>query len=407
MVGITRESIYPERNTKKKFRVGKPFFMLTCLSFSSAIYAIVQMNGTLYKDWTDSIIGRMMDKEIVDTNSLKWDDTAEDSSSKGGLLILDTQVSSQQDPPTNGMLNNEVSDRIASKWDNAQDTFAKGGAWHQHPLVVSEYKKRLAAGHDNMVSHILTTYGKKDKCLSIGCGDGGIEIEMVRGGLCSTIKGIDLSPVRIARADENIPDDLKDKIEFKVENAERVTQGNEYDMVLFTHALHHIFDLESMVTVIKERIMKKSGILVLEEYVGPVRWQFPPHHLALMATFLQDLEAKYPHKVEALRQNSLWDGINFVPPDATAIEKDDPSETVRSNEIVPVLSNQMSIVEDVPLGGNLFQWIFHNVYNSLKDEEGLLIVESMLNAEMEAIKDGKIASDYVLQVWKHTEAETA
>lgn len=298
----------------------------------------------------------------------------------------------------------ETASKISSKWDNAQETFAKGGAWHQHPLVVKTYKERVAGGHGSMVSRILDAYGKKGRCLSIGCGDGGIELQMVQGGLCDTMRGIDLSPVRIARANENVPDHLKEAIEFRVENAETDLSGNEYDLVLFTHSLHHIFNLEAMVDAIKGNIMKRSGILVLEEYVGPVRWQFPQHHLDLMTAFLKGLEEEYPHRVEALRQNGLWDGIGFVPPNAEAVKKDDPSETVRSDEIVAVLSERMALAENIPLGGNFFQWIFQNVYNSLDDEEGIKIVQSMLDAEMELIKEGKLASDYVFQVWKHPDA---
>lgn len=304
-------------------------------------------------------------------------------------------------PPKQNILDEETAKRIASKWDASKDTFAGGGSWHQHPLVVKTYKKRLGVGSDDMVSHLLETYGKREKCLSIGCGDGGIEVQMVQSGLCESMKGIDLSPVRVEAANHHIPDDMKTKIEFRVENAEKDTQGQDYAMVLFTHSLHHIFDLESMVTAIRDNIMAPSGILVLEEYVGPVRWQFSQHQLDLMTNFLKGVEKKHPNKVKAIRQNGLWDGNRFVSPNAKEVEKDDPSETVRSNEIVPVLSKYLSPVEDVPLGGNFFQWMFHNAYNSLTDEEGLQIVEAMLQSEMEAIKEGKITSDYVFQVWTH------
>lgn len=303
------------------------------------------------------------------------------------------------------IMNDEKAKRIAEKWDKARDTYAKGGAWHQHPLVVSTYKQRLAAGSESFVKHLLQTHGKRRKCLSIGCGDGGIEIEMVQGGLCESMKGIDLSPARIALATANIPNAIKDKVEFRVENAEKDINGQDYDLVLFTHSFHHIFDLESMAKALRDRIMDREngGILVLEEYVGPVRWQFPKEHLDLMTNFLKDVEKEFPSYVKAIRQNGLWDGQHFVPPNADAVKKDDPSETVRSNEIIPVLSDYFTLVEDVALGGNFFQWMFQNAYNSLQDENGNKIVERMLKSEMEAIKMGKMKSDYVFQVWKHGE----
>lgn len=145
----------------------------------------------------------------------------------------------------------------------------------------------------------------------------------------------------------------------------------------------------------------KNGILVLEEYVGAARWQFNKSQIDAITDFLNNLEAKYPNCVMHLRQNPLWNGVTFSRPDANAIEKNDPNETIRSDEIVPVLSQHFTLVEDVPLGGSFFQWIFHNVYNSLQDETGKEIVQSMLDAEMQAIADGKITSDYVFQVWEH------
>lgn len=89
-----------------------------------------------------------------------------------------------------------------------------------------------------------------------------------------------------------------------------------------------------------------------------------------------------------------------MPPDAESIRKDDPSETVRSNEIIPVLGSTFELVENVQLGGTFFQWIFHNCYNSLKDSVGYEIISEMLSEEMRLINDGSIGSDYVFQVWK-------
>ena len=321
-----------------------------------------------------------------------------DTPPKKALVIA---KNSNKENTTVYTLDDASAQKIANKWDKARDTFVTGGAWHQHPLVVKSYKQRLAANSPNFVAHLLEKYGKRQKCLSIGCGDGGIELEMVKGGVYETMRGVDLSPARVETANQAVPEELKGKMEFLVQNAEKDLNGQEYDLVLFTHALHHIFDLESMSRALRDRIMKpKDVILVLEEYVGPVRWQFSDHHLNLMADFFHNVESKFPHYTEKIRQNPLWDGTKFVPPNAESVEQDDPSETIRSNEIVSVLSDHLSLIEDVPLGGNFFQWIFHNVYNSLTDEEGTIIVKMMLEAEMKTIQNGDLTSDYVFQVWK-------
>jgi 2-polyprenyl-3-methyl-5-hydroxy-6-metoxy-1,4-benzoquinol methylase len=272
------------------------------------------------------------------------------------------------------VLDDEKAKRIAEKWDNANKTFVKGGAWHQHPLVVKTYAQSLASNSDNFVTHLLETYGKRSKCLSIGCGDGGIEIQMVQSGLCATtMKGIDLSSPRISLANEKVPMYLRDKIEFHVENAEKdIEEGQEFDLVLFTHSFHHIFDLEGIANALRDRITmdcQNGGILVLE--VGPVRWQFPQHHLDLMTNFLKDIEKEFPSYVEAIHQNGFWDGKNFVPPNANAVKRDDPSETVRSDEIIPVLSDYFTLLENVSLGGIFFNGCFK-----------MLIIHFMMRLEM-------------------------
>ena len=240
-------------------------------------------------------------------------------------------------------------------------------------------------------------------------GDGGIELEMVSKGFCHEMRGIDLSPTRIELANSIIPENLKNRIEFHVENAEKDLIGSDYDVVLFTHALRHIFDLEAMASAIRDKIMKPTGILVLEEYIGPIRFQFPQERRQAIASFLKDIENKYPHKVKFLRQNPLWDGTKFYVPNPELSEKDDPtcSETIRSSEIVNVLGNYFSLVENINLGGSFFQWIFQNAYNSLKDDDGQKIVESMLEFEMEAISKGDVSSDYVFQVWENSHENPA
>ena len=110
-----------------------------------------------------------------------------------------------------------------------------------------------------------------------------------------------------------------------------------------------------MSRALRDRIMKpKDGILVLEEYVGPVCWHFSDHHLNLMADFLQNVESKFTHYTEKILQNPLWYGTKCVPPNAESVDQDDPSETIQSNDIVSVLSDHLSLIEDVPLGGNFF-----------------------------------------------------
>jgi len=84
------------------------------------------------------------------------------------------------------------------------------------------------------------------------------------------------------------------------------------------------------------------------------------------------------------------------------VKADDPSETVRSNMIVPVLLNHFNLIENVQLGGNFFQWLLYGCYSALEDEAGNAIVKEMLEYEMFLVDEGILTSDYVFQVWNKT-----
>ena len=295
-------------------------------------------------------------------------------------------------------------DRVAEKWDRARRQSEGGAAWYNHPVVVSTYKARLAAGSPNEVEHLKLNYGVFDRCLSIGCGDGPLEIQMVQAGLCKHMKGVDLSPRRIGRAQQSVPEELLGQVTFVVENAETSlvhSSKEQYDLILFSHALKHIFDLKAFTAKLQKNVLSRNGIVVLVEYVGAARFQFPPEQTRLIGQTLAELELHYPDRVPDFRKNPLWDGMAFRTPNPDSIQQDDPSETVHSNNIVSILHSHFRLQEDVPLGGNLYQFIFDGAYDQLQDSTGQQIVRDMLAKEMELIRTGNIKSDFVFQIWKH------
>lgn len=321
-------------------------------------------------------------------------DSNRDVSGRAGDAVMTTKQK----------MTDDVAQAIARKWDKAEETHKKGGgAWHQDPSVVKEFESRQAAGSSSFIEHVKQKFGTFEKCISIGCGDGGIEVSIVEAGLCKYIRGIDLSPVRVSRATKRVPERLASSIEFAVENAETQLHGQTFGVAFFFHSLHHIFDLEAMIEALSERIVKPNGYVIYQEYVGPVRYQFPESRRNLMFNFIKHQESTRPELQPVFRMCSLYTGTQFLNVDAKATEVDDPSETVRSSDIVPVMHTRFKLVEDIPLGGSFFQWIFHNCYKALgASDVGKAVVMDMLSYEMKLIKLGTIPSDYVEQIWMNT-----
>ena len=114
-------------------------------------------------------------------------------------------------------------------------------------------------------------YGYLDKhsankiVLDFGCGSGGITEKIAKQNP-SKIVGIDISEISIKKAIENAKV-LNLDIEYKVENCEKSSLGNNFfDLIYGTGILHHL-NLKSSAKEIN-RLLKKDGQMVFMEPLG-------------------------------------------------------------------------------------------------------------------------------------------
>ena len=73
----------------------------------------------------------------------------------------------------------------------------------------------------------------------------------------------------------------------------------------------------------------------------------------------------------------------------------DPSEAVRSEEIVPLIKKFYTISHYLPLGGTLVNPIFQRTAANFLDDEGVSIVQSVLEQERSWIQTEKLSSDFM------------
>jgi hypothetical protein len=74
----------------------------------------------------------------------------------------------------------------------------------------------------------------------------------------------------------------------------------------------------------------------------------------------------------------------------------DPSEAVRSGEIVGILSRHFDVCRTIPMGGTLVQPLFtRTAANFWDDPEGAEWVAKILAHERDLVRPGRLASDFV------------
>lgn len=157
-----------------------------------------------------------------------------------------------------------------------------------------------------------------NRALSIGCGTGALERDLIRRDMCGHVDAFDASVASIAIARSAAAgEQVLDRIRYFVADFnEPALPGNAYDAVFIHQALHHVGKLEKLLRAVL-KTLKPNGLFYLDEYVGPSRDEWSDHEFEPYAEQFR----KFPR---ALRRS------DELP---LPIHPDDPTEAIRSGEI--------------------------------------------------------------------------
>jgi SAM-dependent methyltransferase len=161
-----------------------------------------------------------------------------------------------------------------SFWD-AEAVMRRHSDWMAVPAV-RQYLNTLIGGtvHDWPFNWFVKYLNGRrlPRALSIGCGTGALERDLIRRGICDRVDAFDGSTVSLVKAKTDaIADGYGDAIHyFAADFNEPVLPRGTYDAVFFHHSLHHVAKLEKLLRAVL-LALKPDGLLYLDEYIGPSR----------------------------------------------------------------------------------------------------------------------------------------
>ncbi len=187
-----------------------------------------------------------------------------------------------------------------------------------------------------------------DRALSIGCGSGALERELVKRGMCRSVDAFDGSVVSLREARQQANrEGLGPRIRYFASDFNRpVFPEAKYDIVFFHQSAHHVAKLEKLYRAILHTL-KPDGMIYMDEYVGPSRFDW----------------AERPRLLRTHREiyNRLLPLLRTVDQLLPPIQADDPSEAIRSSDIEPQLNIGFNILFRQPYGCGILSVILPNV----------------------------------------------
>lgn len=228
--------------------------------------------------------------------------------------------------------------------------------------------------------------------LSLGCGGGNLERALIQLDSAHRIDAYDASPesIRIAR-ELATKDGLHDRIHYEIADINRlVLPEKAYDYVVCKMSLHHFEALEHVYAQIR-RALKPGGVFMFNEFVGPTRFQWTDRQLALVNGLLRALPKR--HRRSVLTGNELTE---ISRPTIDEMIGVDPTEAIRSADIIPVLETQFEILERRDYGGTLLHLLLNHVMATfdLDDEEQASLLRTIFLYERTLLEQKVIDSDF-------------
>ena len=298
-------------------------------------------------------------------------------------------------------------DKASEYWDENlkihKDDASNLVSWLDSPVVLYRCLNKLEIGSKRMsvvewLIWVQEKYipSKLDHGLSVGCGDGTIERSAIGFNMCAKMDAYDISGKSIEIA-HGISEGagLSDRIKYeKADINNIILEENKYDIIFAGMSMHHFTNLEHIFEEFK-KTLKPDGLLVINEFVGPNQFQWTEKQLSVINELLNILPEKYRHntvtgQVKEREERSTIECMNAS----------DPSEAIRSSDIIPVLSNNFHIVERVDWGGTILHMLLHCIMANFdsEKEEDVTILRLLGYIEDVLIREKVLESDFALIV---------
>ena len=261
--------------------------------------------------------------------------------------------------------------------------------WLNHPRVNHHYHRKSMFGGLYWQGYVKQHFGGPAlRALELGCGDGRALGRLLDQGVIGSGVGLDLDESRF------LVDRHDGQIGFIAADVNTVTlEPESYDLVFALQAFHHFEAIEHVMAQ-AHRALKPGGLFVLDEFVGPSRFQWTDVQLAWVGHLLDLMPAelrRHPNGTVKRREG------RSTPEEVMRVC---PSEAVRPEDIPRVFHDTFDPVASLNLGGTIQHLLYSGIIQNFQDNDPATdaLIDSIDAIETALIGSQLLPSDFMLLV---------
>ena len=240
--------------------------------------------------------------------------------------------------------------------------------WNDHKLTLEYLSRLIRMGLYQPAQwwpeYFRNRYAAKapfQRALVLNCGNGWVERELYDLGIAEQFVAFDYSEDLLVEARELAQDRT---IEYLQADCNCVWFPDEsFDLVVNVAAMHHVQWINRM-NCLLAKCLRKDGLFVNFDYIGPHRNQYGPRHFAEMQKINSALPSGFAK--EPLHH-----------PDMHEMLRQDPTEAIHSELSLSLFERFFYVIERKDLHGGIAYQIMHNNHELYVD--GMLIADQSVS----------------------------
>jgi len=235
--------------------------------------------------------------------------------------------------------------------------------------------------------------GDNLRVLVLGCGEGWLERGIAAWPFVAHIDAVDFAADAVARAKEIASEQGITKIAYDVVDLNRAELAKDaYDVIVAHAVIHHVENLEHAFAQLRNAL-RPNGTLIVNEYVGPKRFQFGDDVLRIINDLLACLPAR-------LRRGAIETSV-YEKRERPTVEQmiaNDPTEAVRSDELLTFIERELNVVDRKNIGGTILQHLLYDISHNFRFDvpRERALVEMLCTIEAALVDAKRIPCDFVL-----------